>query len=135
MKIEIPEGMLDAARNATKSWEYCLEALDAALLWLAENPIVPTDGQMQRLYEDMSKINDGRLTHRAVVEWQRRMFLEPNPEVPEAIKDLLLDENSCIPLATNMPMPMQSFTYTIGDAERKHNAQVIEAYRRGKARR
>src|ERR1700677_8462 len=55
---------------------------------LAENPIVPTDGDVV----DMAKVvpdDEDYITKpkNYCVEWQRRMFLAPEPEGPEAIRD------------------------------------------------
>jgi len=43
---------------------------------LAEDPIVPTVDQVVRMMGECEH-NDGQLTRRIVVEWQRRMFLSP----------------------------------------------------------
>lgn len=74
-------------------------ALEEALLWLSENPIVPTPEQCDEIRSAVdavmengpgrqvgeSLVSDG--TCETCVEWQRRMFLAPeppDPEVPEA---------------------------------------------------
>jgi len=94
-KILVPDGMRYAAGAATKGVDPdgCLIylAIEEALRWLIENPIAPTLEQteaMRRLFryadEPLQVYCD------VAVEWQRRMFLAPEPEAPEEIKDLLL---------------------------------------------
>jgi hypothetical protein len=84
-----------AAEEAVKS---CVKAgLEAALRWLSENPIVPTDGETKRIWRDTglcNEVDDSELQCIAA-EWQRRMFLAPEPEVSEEIKDLLLPNIEC----------------------------------------
>jgi hypothetical protein len=89
-----------AARNAhfigdDKRIELILEA---ALRWLSENPIVPTEKQERKLDDAwMESKKDlasryykcAHATEFGAIEWQRMMFLEPEPEVPEEIKDLI----------------------------------------------
>jgi hypothetical protein len=127
-KIVVPLDMAMAAAKAV--YDQCNRvdyhpqiriALEAALRWLAENPIVPTDMQCEAMYT--SSLNDRRGSTGYVrefsVEWQRRMFLAPEPEVPEAVKDLLYAPNGT---------PDGLSEHVIGI----HDARVIEAYRRGK---
>jgi hypothetical protein len=91
-------------------------AIEAALRWMSQNPIVPTETQMLNMRQETG---DDSMTHdyneRAVflaTEWQRRMFLAPEPEVPSEVGDLLWD-NDHIP-------------------NEKINADIIEAFNRGK---
>jgi hypothetical protein len=71
-----------------QSEEVCREFAAA----LAENPIVPTDGMIGLC--DSSAIEVEGDIKQFIMEFQRRMFREPEPEpepeVPEEIKDLLL---------------------------------------------
>jgi hypothetical protein len=87
-KIVVPEGMLEAALDGLgieiikARRQYVKDTLEAALHWLSENPIVPTEKQIADLaktmpYEDSG---NGNVLAVAVVEWQRRMFLAPEPE-------------------------------------------------------
>jgi hypothetical protein len=83
MKIKVPEGMLKALLEnmggigqgeATPE-----EALEAALRWLSENPIVPNDEQSNALWRIIcgwGKTEYPTYAATIVVEWQRRMFLE-----------------------------------------------------------
>ena len=92
-KIVVPEGMWIAGFNATITiadrGEATTKCLEAALRWLSENPIVPTSRQERELVDSWIKETSLGKTEHLVTEWQRRMFLAPEPEVPEEIKDLL----------------------------------------------
>ena len=80
-KYLVPEGMLRAAERA---YNDCIsednrseETVEAALRWLAENPIVPTAKKSAEL-EILCKLNDEPTCSDAIFycsEWQRRMFL------------------------------------------------------------
>lgn len=121
-KIVVPEGMWDAARrmyalaNSLNGRTDCSDvdrlmySLEAALHWLSENPIVPTPEQLMELNEHTPV---GPHTISLLREWQRRMFLAPDPDAP--IKDLL---------AKSEALGMGS--------GKQHNDAVREAYRRGK---
>ena len=119
-KIAIPEGMLEAAVAAVKipvsgqlARNQTHDILEAALRWLSENPIVPTMEQATEMSDSGHPcVLDGVWY---ATEWQRRMFLAPEPEVPEEIKDLLW-----------------SIGGTWMQTDKKHNNEVAEAYRRGK---
>ena len=95
-KIVVPEGMLRAVRkrypaNRDNFSEAATRAdLIDALRWLSENPIKPNDAQMQALWDDSASCGPFGTAKFAVIEWQRRMFLAPEPEVPEEIADMLL---------------------------------------------
>lgn len=87
-KIKVPEGMLKAAREATRQWLLTEVALEAALRWLSENPIVPTDEQYSDLSAELVKYNYSLPSMKfAAIEWQRRMFLASEPEIPEEVRD------------------------------------------------
>ena len=102
-KIVVPEEMLKAAvvairepsgpkYRSTEEWATC--GLEAALLCLSENPIVPTGEQITKMREacDLSVFATIGFK-RICAEWQRCMFRdpEPEPEVPEKLKDILQD--------------------------------------------
>ena len=128
-KIQVPKGMSEAFHKAENhegfKWDDAvLDAmLSAALCWLSENPIVPNEADVMEILQERVRSHhiSGEeycaippATVRFVIrEWQRRMFLAPEPEVPEAIKDLL--EGPEEP----------------GISAREANWRVIEAYRRG----
>jgi len=129
-KYVIPEGMLNVAIFALASnWDFfdtkhCTErVLEAAVCWLAENPIVPTMRQADEILSPLCGIPSnrvsGRLSNAAVevaVEWQRRMFLASEPEIPEAVKDMMWQD-----IGGSVP------DHKIDE----HNRDVAEAYQRG----
>jgi len=93
-KVTVPDGMLKAALahmiglgfNPAK--ESTRELLEAALRWQSENPIVPTWSDMDHMLDayspdDVPSVSDCQFV---AVEWQRRMYLAPAPEVTEEIK-------------------------------------------------
>jgi len=117
-KIVVPEGMMKAAIFAWRLHpirgyppeDAVCKAVEAALRWLSEHPIVPTQKQSRKLYADVPQ---GLLVDEVpswyAVEWQRRMFLAPESE--------MIGQE-----------PLEQFCSrfrTIGEA-------VLEAYRRGK---
>lgn len=129
-RIVVPEGMLKAAIQADKElyehWGPIPEdrwgrttrkaiiehSVNAALLWLSENPIRPNCEQIGEISKWFGSHNHGATCEDFCEEWQRRMFLAPEPEVPEEIADLTIADSDDI----------------AGDL---HNARLIEAYRRG----
>ena len=104
-KYAVPEGMKQAAEEAEEEYlcdgqsrDVCRKViLEAALRWQAENPIVPTHAEVERILEmvqfqglrgtSLDRLQD------FVAMWQRRMYLAPEPEVSEGIKDLLSGGN------------------------------------------
>lgn len=101
--ILVPTVIGIAARDACKQvqierWDIPKSAefiADAICRAISENPIVPTPEQEGDLigYWRTEDRRAGYPTNGAramAVEWQRRMFLAPEPEVPEEIKDLPL---------------------------------------------
>lgn len=121
-KIKVPEGMLEASliQDTDSDRAVATIILESALRWLSENPIAPTHQQVQAIAnsnvyytEDVSKW---------IAEWIRRMFLDSEPEIPEEIHNLLWSEReSSEPSETSVSI----------HARKMHNAEVIEAYRRG----
>lgn len=106
-KIVVPEFMLKAAYDAqlpadnpSYSWEesavhtreFYRRILGAAFHALAEKPIVP---EIQFCHDMVAKrhesLTEQTFIQRTSCEWQRRMFLAPEPEVPEEIRDLYED--------------------------------------------
>ncbi len=132
-KIVVPEGMLKAVDAAwinahggphpqaspkvAKDIEDGIRFdLEAALRWLSENPIVPTMQElvsMQEAYCRQQMSGEHNSMVFVAVEWQRRMFLAPEPEVPEEIKDLFVGQETLDNKGTEM------------------NHRIHEAYRRG----
>jgi len=119
----IPKGMLEAAilsHPFDPRTKFIPEMLEAALRWLSDNPIVPTAKQSAEL-ESLCRINDEPMCMDAIFycsEWQRRMFLAPEPEVPEEVKDLLVDASVRYP---DVPRSVPGY----------YNDLILEAFRRG----
>ena len=124
-KIVIPDGMLDAFEDAHVEYllkhksdplvpmKACIFALEAALRWLSENPIVPTMEQATEMSDSGHPcVLDGVWY---ATEWQRRMFLALEPEAPESVKHLLLQGQWD-------PMPSRDV----------YNQRIIDAYNQGK---
>lgn len=86
-RIVVPEEMLVAASDALAKMKYPAlrielagVALEAALLWLSENPIVPTDEQADELWRHPKVLSIYEHYAKAMArDWQRMMFLAPNP--------------------------------------------------------
>jgi hypothetical protein len=119
-KICVPEGMEQAALESISAHAAHPDAvyaiLVAAVRWLSENPISPTDdflGEMlNRDFFGGDNWTDPQV-FRFCEEWQKRMFLDPVP--PQEIADLLWDANP--------------FKNT--GAQFRHDEAVKEAYLRG----
>lgn len=124
-RIRVPEEMLKAALIASGLDDYCSDdqaeirkALEAALLWLSEHPQVPTDEQVEECrklhryeFDPMKPLS----VYKAVaVEWQRRCFVQEEPQIPAEIEDLLF---------TAIPGTEEDTVAT--------NQAIVEAYRRG----
>lgn len=91
-KYVVPEGMLEAASNGwSPVQDNALRTrLEAALKWLAENPILPDEKQIA----NMGKFGMEYWLVRTICRrWIEDMFLAPEPEVPEAIADLMRDKD------------------------------------------
>lgn len=95
-KIVVPEEMLEEVFRFSYDYATAYECvpsekqqLEAALRWLSEHPIIPNDEQLlefRHSWDDIwGKTQEGKgdFLVWALVEWQRRMFLAPEPEVPE----------------------------------------------------
>jgi len=126
-RIVVPDGMLTAAMHAIgipeqyKQTHQVNKALEAALRWLSENPIVPTDEQVKAIHHSAT---EAACTSKSIlpffaIEWQRRMFLAPEPEIPEDIRDLIYGDEVA---ATGLVK---------GGTFDESNQRVLEAYRRG----
>lgn len=119
-KIKVPSGMLEAASKGMGNIDprgfIVGSALEAALRWLSENPIEPTMEQAQYMYDGFNSSHAATIQY-CMMEWQRRMFLEPEEDFSE-IRDLLSVENP-------------------GDAllVSDSNLRLKEAYRRGMKKR
>jgi hypothetical protein len=99
--------------------------LEAFIRWQSENPPKASMKQLQEMYDKVDQGNGGTYIPSYLEEWVRRMYLAPEPEEPEALKDLLVspfgDYGSKLQL-----------DICKADCARQ-NAKLIEAYERGKA--
>lgn len=125
-KIVVPKGMLEAFFDEAHDgprWneEEVTDMLAAALRWLSENPIVPNDEYVEGVIREHSRTN----VKWACVEWQRRMFLAPEPKFPEEVGDLCWNES---PAPRNEPRDEEGAGV---HARKLHNKQLAEAYQRG----
>lgn len=118
----VPEGMMKAGFDSLLpvEREQPMTAygtfLEAALRWLAENPIVPTQEQNDAMFDSGGDVDesDGWIQY-AAVEWQRRMFLAPEPEYGFIECDTCRAKSGSPTLCRGC----------------LHNREVIEAFRRG----
>jgi hypothetical protein len=133
-KIQVPEGMLEAVDRACPSLDYLpagrkRDILEAALRWLSKNPIVPTKQQALELcqvYRDAGPQGPSFLYDMLSVvsaEWQRRMFLAPDPDEP--IRDLLVEKEK--PVAGREGW----WTGKVFSSD-EVNEKIREAHRRGR---
>ena len=132
-KYVVPEGGLEVAKQVLRDkfafverdnstlGEYLKTSLEAFIRWQSENLIVPSHEQVIHLCEifaNRSVISYCDSVRAVAIEWLRIMYLAPEPEVPEEIKDLLLTEQSHKDV-----QPLKG----------ELNSLIMEAYRRGKA--
>jgi len=124
----VPEGGLKAAIKAADSVaddDDFLKALEAFIRWQSEEAPVPTPEQCAEMLQSFALDGEARTggpVNRAQARciaktWIRRMYLAPEPEVPEAIKDLLVSQIA--------PLVFRS------ESGLGYNEAVTEAYRRG----
>jgi hypothetical protein len=119
-KINVPEEAVKwviRARYGTadqNQTEAIRKDLNSFACWLAENPIVPTLEQYRAIMALRNygvSMEDEKFYY---AEWQRQMFLEPEPEVPDGVKDLLVPNDP----ETGLPMDQRM--------------ALLESYRRGR---
>ena len=130
----VPDGMLKAAMDSRKlisgqvtGWSdaLCLQVLEAALGWLAENPLMPEPEQWSQLFKDYGKVVsvEDQLKW-TLYQWQKRMFLEPQQTDHDRIKDLLVPPKP--------PFDLTEYQWrSAADVDRR----ILEAFKRGKASR
>jgi hypothetical protein len=162
MKKYIPEGMLKAteqclmndsesARLELSTEEYkqiAHDALDAALDWFSENPMVPSSGILAEIAHSLpqEKAGTGCLFEHVITEWQRRMFVAHGLEVPIR-KSAFIPADKVTELASDEPhiqfkigrtdVPNEIKDLLWGDDEYESkdvqiNKRLIEAYNRGR---
>jgi hypothetical protein len=119
IKIKVPDGMMDAFRVAVQERfgsvpGGCGVGLEAACRWLATTDnLGPTVDQAKQLVARMPYYGKDylqELVRWIASEWLKEMFLAPEPEVPEEVRDLLVNAVS---------------------PESYPNPQIVEAFRRG----
>lgn len=140
-KIIVPQKMHSAAWNAQHEHAKthgpavgCLPGspcsldvgLEAALRWLSDNPIVPTEKQWNEagvaVYQRYrEKVGPSFNYHHSEIcaEWQRRMFLAPELKIPDAVEDLMWSET------------LYAGDTGFHDAIPNINKAIIEAFHRG----
>ena len=137
-KYIVPEGLKQAIdecgldKTRGRMWRFTSKELEAigqtVVRWLAENPTVPTEAQIQAMYNHLdsnpqlrtASATNSSYSAAMVAEWQRRMFLVSEPEVPDVVKDLIWSEK--------LYAGDNGFVEDI----RQINNRILEAYRRGK---
>ena len=94
MKIKVPDAIIERVGDAIKPfvnlpYDVAKIACEAFAEALAENPIVPTQEQRRALEKHWMEDNGRQgayrpyidAVHHIAVEWQRRMFLAPEPAI------------------------------------------------------
>lgn len=120
-KIIVPTEMVNATSDVTVAWgdhqrmtlgyDQRERIIAAALRWLSDHPMVPTEQQVVDLIDTFD--GKGSLEVHRIVEWQRKMFLAPDEDEP--IRDLIENFGPAMP------------GVSLEDAK----AAVREAFRRG----
>jgi hypothetical protein len=124
-KYVVPEeGLKVAQREALgadfPTLDFMRLGIAAFIRWQSENPQVPNDEQVTDWFSPSDfRALEGRTEplKQFALTVQRHIYLAPEPEVPEEIKDLLLTEQS-----HKNVQPLKG----------ELNSMIIEAYRRGK---
>ena len=108
-EIRVPEGMLNAADNCygvddDRPWDAykTSDILEAALRWLSEHPIVPTEEKVDEilsrcglLTQRERRIDAVRVaTKHAIVDGQRRMFRAEDATDSQKLARLMMNSNS-----------------------------------------
>ena len=134
-KYVVPEGGLKAAVLSARSgrWNanpgnatwvenpegFISDAITAFIAWQSGNPIVPTRNQafeiLQRFKVESNGCHSFRIAD-ALVEWQRRMYLSPEPEVPKEVKDLLQIEYGIDPKSEHTVLVQERPSWTAPQA-------------------
>lgn len=119
--IEVPGEMLTMAVASVQDggFDRYRMFLANALLWLSENPILPSIDDAESMGEAWNKneLPQDHFTQAIAVEWQRRMFLRPKKVVPLDLQLMLCDESI-------------ADTYT--GSRSTYNKAIMEAYELGK---
>lgn len=125
----VPEGMLRAAGYAfmrcLADGKYLNAALEAALRWQSENPIVPTNGQLWACEMAVSGQGKGPFEgcSAVIAEWQRRMYLAPGSGVSEEIAQAICE--GAIP--SNPPVTRKGYDAALAEMFRRGQKSKEEA--------
>src|SRR6202789_1329114 len=147
MKIIVPAGMLKAVDEAISTARgigcdliagHVRDiALEAALRWLSENPIEPSNKQIGEMILSAPYSNTRQAytsTIFCITEWQKRMILAPEPEndVEKLLKSWLATTDTLFAsiIAKEYPYYERSIL-KIRDQCRENIIATIEDYRRG----
>ena len=131
-KIAIPEQMLKAGwgefcsfeSSRAVSGEEFRAGLEAALQWFTEWPIEPSLEKIRRMFPNCTSPSEIK---EICVKWGRNIFVAPEPEFPDQIKDLLWSPHGSY--VSDLKLKQVQCECD------RHNAALAEAYRRGKASR
>jgi hypothetical protein len=113
-KYRVPDGMLNAFISGRRHQPYddfrdeYIRGLEAAIQWLAENPIMPTMEQLNAMYKKVDTGNGGTYIPAYLAEWQRIMFLVPEPELSDEVEQVISRIRGC--------------TFSKSDAAKLHKA-------------
>lgn len=125
-KLEVPNSAVEAA------CKLCLEIglplmsnhirmiLEAGFESVAENPPVPTVDQWREILAIRHYGVSMEDTQFYIAEWERRRFRKRELEVPDAVKDLIGEQNP--------PFPPGKYQWLSLETQRE---RILEAYRRG----
>lgn len=134
-RIRVPDEILKAAKGFWISYthhaptepdsEFLRRLLETVLRYISEHPQVPTDEQFGKMVNDLRSMNvlawenetEWNRSKWLCEEWQRRCFVQEEPEIPAEIEDLLWDG---VPSAD----PTQG-------VDGLHNTLLLAAFRRG----
>ena len=114
---------------------------EAAIRWIAENPIVPSTKEALTLLQE--RVESGHLSNEdydaipittikcVIAEWQRRMFLKPERDVPKGEVQIIADL-----VGKAQEEALSNGQFDDHEDRRKWGKKILtelEAYRRGKA--
>jgi hypothetical protein len=129
-KYVVPQGMLDAAYQyypASFAMPAVRSIVEAALQWLAENPMEPSDDQIGDIvkrcisvYPKWRNMTEWSRAKIICMEWQSSMVLSVDTDAP--IIDLIYHQ----PLG--IPVVLDNSSVSVSDDV---NGRIREAYRRG----
>ncbi len=128
-----PGGMRQAAHDSlaqtsiddAQGWSAAIDRLlEAALRWLSENPIMPSDAQVTNVLDEANDPGEPMRTLLPALlqEWQRRMFLAPEWQGPDW-------ENPAIPAEVRFQMARKPHTLMNDQQVDAYNAGVLDGWK------